>query len=95
MNARQDKRFILTFSALLYIKIMQNSGSQRGDLTGILVLKEKTLVALATLLVAISSHALFFHHHFACRLEGSSDRFRRLDISVGEKEMRIAELEAK
>ena len=58
MNARQDKRFILTFSALLYIKIMQNSSSQRGDLTGILVAKEKKLVALAIVLVAVSSHAM-------------------------------------
>ena len=67
MNARQDKRFILTFSALLYIKIMQNSGIQRGDLTGILVAKEKKLVTMVTILVAISSH-VFTKTYFRNRL---------------------------
>ena len=38
---------------------MQNSGRQIGNKTTILVAKEKKLVALATVLVAISSPASF------------------------------------
>ena len=34
---------------------MQNSGRQTGDLSTVLVANEKNLVALATVLVAISS----------------------------------------
>ena len=30
----------------------------------------------------------------AFRLDGSVDRFRKLDMSIGEREMKIAELEA-
>ena len=46
------------FNALLHFKIMQNSGRQSGDWMKMLVAKEKKLVALATVLVAISSPAL-------------------------------------
>ena len=30
-----------------------------------------------------------------CRLEGSVNRYRQLDMTIGEKEMMIAELQAK
>ena len=40
---------------------MQNSGRQSGNYTKILVAKEKKLVALATVLVAISSPATAFN----------------------------------
>ena len=40
---------------------MQNSGRQSGDYTTILVAKEKKLVALATVLVAISCPEFYFN----------------------------------
>ena len=39
---------------------MQNSGRQTGDLSTVLVANEKNLVALVTVLVAISSPAHFW-----------------------------------
>lgn len=38
---------------------------------------------------------LLISFFLVCRLEGTLNRYRRLDVTVGEKEMAIAELQAK
>ena len=45
---------------------MQNSGRQTGDLSTVLVANEKNLVALATVLVAISSPETLSVHVMYC-----------------------------
>ena len=46
---------------------MQNSGRQTGDLSTVLVANEKNLVALATVLVAISSPAAVHFTTIPCK----------------------------